>query len=542
MQTVDNGILKNLKYDLPASLVVFLVALPLCLGIALASGADPLSGLIAGISGGIIAGMFSGSQLAVSGPAAGLTIIVLDSINSLDNYFPAFLVAVVLAGLIQLLMGYLKAGIIGNFFPISVIKGMLSAIGLTLILKQIPHAVGWDKDFEGEMSFVQPDGQNTFSELFQALNHISLGAVIICIISLALLIVWERPALKKYTLFKLVPAPLLVVILGIGINSFFGSSQPDLVLSKEHLVSIPSFTGLTDFADKMFTFPDFSFIGNSAIWVTAITIAVVASLETLLSIEATDKMDPYKRSTPLNRELKAQGLGNMVSGLLGGLPITAVIVRSTANINAGGRTKVSAVVHGFLLLGTVALIPNLLSKIPFSSLAAILFIVGYKLSKPELYKEMYRKGLDQFIPFIVTIAAILLTDLLIGIGIGMVVGFFFVLRTNYHTAIQVTTEGNKHTLKLEKDVSFLNKAAIRQTIDGMPKGALVVIDGSQAEFIDSDVIEMLEEYHENAETMGLDVKLVGIDSKAAPAIKVTKNISAQVSPAREAKRSDRTQG
>ncbi|HAA12070.1 MAG TPA: hypothetical protein DCE41_10380 [Cytophagales bacterium] len=537
------GFFKNLRYDLPASLVVFVVALPLCLGIALASGAGDLgipifSGLIAGICGGLIAGAISGSSLAVSGPAAGLTTIVYAAIETLG--FEAFLMAVVLSGIMQIVFGYLKAGVIGNFFPVSVIKGMLSAIGLTLILKQIPHALGWDADPEGDMSFVQPDGENTFSELGQAFAHISTGAVVISLISLAILILWERPSLKKYTFIKLVPATLLVVFLGIILNGVFASIQPQWVLTGDHLVDLNVSTTFEEFTSQ-FTLPDFNAIFLPGVWVTAFTICLVASLETLLSIEATDKMDPFKRSTPLNRELKAQGAGNLVSGLIGGLPITAVIVRSSANISSGARTKTSTVLHGFFLLSTVALIPQYLNLIPLSSLAAILLMVGYKLAKPVLFKQMFNNGLDQFLPFIITIIAVLLTNLLVGIGIGMVVGFYFVFRNNYHTALQLIHKRDHYLLRLEKDVSFLNKASIRKTLDSLPENTRVVINGERSEFIDHDVIEMLEDYQSLAKHKGIIVELVEINSKPLPEINISKKRSAQVAPAREAKNSEQSE-
>lgn len=533
--TKSDGYFRNLKYDLPASLVVFLVALPLCMGIALASGAPIISGLVAGIAGGIVAGLFSGSHLAVSGPAAGLTVIVLGAIEVLG--LPAFFMAVVIAGLMQLALGYLKAGIIGNFFPVSVIKGMLSAIGLTLILKQIPHALGHDTDPEGEMSFMQPDGENTFSELFTALGDLSLGAIIISVVSLAILILWERPKLKQLTFFKLVPASLVVVGIGILFNYLYQLYDTGWTLSGNHLVEIKVTKTLGQFVSQ-FESPDFSAITNFSVWGAAFTIALVASLETLLSIEATDKLDPYKRSTPLNRELKAQGAGNVVSGLLGGLPITAVIVRSTANLASGARTKMSTILHGFLLITTIYFIPQYLNLIPLSSLAAILLIVGYKLAKPALFKEMYQKGLDQFIPYLITIIAILLTDLLIGIGVGMVVGFFFVFRNNYHTAVQMVRKTDYFLMQLEKDVSFMNKAAIRKLLDNLPPQSKLVVDGTKAEFIDNDIIEMLEDYKDLAKHKNIEVAFKEINSKAPPELKISKKLSATVAPAREAKQQE----
>ena len=359
------NIAKNLNYDLPASIVVFLVALPLCLGVALASGAPLFAGVIAGVVGGIVVGLFSGSALSVSGPAAGLTTIVLSSISSMGS-FEAFLVTVFLAGAIQLILGFAKAGSIGNYFPSAVIKGMLAAIGIILILKQIPHAIGYDSDFEGDESFRQPDGENTFTELVRAFSFISPGAFLVCLVSMAILIGWEKEALRKYRIIRLIPAPLFVVAAGLLLNEFYIQFHPDWTINSEHLVSLPVSKNVSMFVSQ-FSFPDFSAILTLKCWIVAFTIAIVASLESLLSIDAVDKLDPLKRISPLSRELKAQGLANMVSGLIGGLPVTAVIVRSTANLSAGARTKMSSIVHGVLLLLTAFLIPSLLNKIPLAS-------------------------------------------------------------------------------------------------------------------------------------------------------------------------------
>ena len=395
---------KYLKNDLPAGLVVFLVALPLCLGIALASGAPLFSGIIAGIVGGTVVAFTSGSPLSVSGPAAGLTVIVLNAITQLGGY-EVFLLAVVLAGLIQIILGFLKAGIIGYYFPSSVIKGMLAAIGIILILKQIPHAIGYDKDNEGDFNFIQADGENTFSEILNAVNHVHPGAVIIAAISLFILIMWEQPFLKKYAFFKIVPGALLVVILGILINEWFRMSNSPFYLSGEKLVQLPVANSASEFIGQ-FTLPDFSGFSNYHVYVVAITIAIIASLESLLSVEAADKLDPYKRNTPTNQELKAQGLGNFVSGFIGGLPLTAVIVRSSANVNAGAKTKLSAIIHGLFLLISVIGLATVLNKIPLACLAALLLVVGYKLAKISLFTSMLRLGWSQFLPFIITVVAI----------------------------------------------------------------------------------------------------------------------------------------
>jgi MFS superfamily sulfate permease-like transporter len=501
MRNVSNP-LGNLKYDIPASIVVFLVALPLCLGIALASGAPMLSGIIAGVVGGIVVGSFSGSNLSVSGPAAGLTTIVMSALTEL-NSFEAFLCAVILGGVFQVFLGIVKAGTIGHFFPAAVIKGMLSAIGLILILKQIPHAFGYDKDFEGDEAFFQADGENTFTEIINALNYLTPGAIIICAVSIAILIVWEKPIIKKNKFLQYVPGPLIVVVFGVLINIFYERVFPGFAISEEHLVSLPL---AGDFVSQM-SFPDFSHFTNPKVYTIALTLGLVASLESLLSIEAADKLDEFKRITPLNRELRAQGIGNIVSGFLGGLPVTAVIVRSSANINSGARTKTSTILHGTFLLSTVMLIPHVLNLIPFSSLAAILILTGYKLTKPSLYREMFRKGWNQFIPFVVTIAAILLSNLLIGIFIGIVVGLFFVLKTNFIEAITIVKHGENYLLRLNKDVTFLNKAMLRSTFERIPDGSSLVIDGGSSQFIDRDIVETIEDFILNAPSRNIQVEI-----------------------------------
>ena len=427
-----NNLFSELKHDLPASLVVFLVAVPLCLGIALASGAPLFSGIIAGIIGGIVVGSLSGSPLGVSGPAAGLAVIVLVAIEEMGGLagggFEIFLLSVIFAGVIQLVLGYAKAGIIGYYFPSSVIKGMLAGIGIIIILKQIPHAFGYDKNPEGEEAFLQPDGQNTFSELFNMLDYISTPAIIVTLVSLVILILWEQPFMKKQSFSKLIQGPLIVVVFGILFNVF--TQGTGLEISNEHLVAIPVAENVYEITN-LFSTPDFTAITNPLVYTTAVTIAIVASLETLLCVEATDKLDPYKRITPTNQELKAQGIGNISSGFVGGLPITQVIVRSSANIQSGGRTKMSAILHGFLLLISALAIPFVLNLIPLASLAAILFVVGYKLAKPTLFQQMYKLGISQFLPFVVTIVGIVFTDLLIGIGLGLVVAIFQILLNNF---------------------------------------------------------------------------------------------------------------
>ncbi len=493
--SLEKGIFTHIKSDFPASIVVFLVAVPLCLGIALASGAPLFSGIIAGIIGGIVVGALSGSQLGVSGPAAGLAVIVLTAIQDLGA-FNIFLVAVVIGGIVQLILGYLRAGIIGYYFPSSVIKGMLSGIGIIIILKQIPHAFGYDADYEGDLAFAQPDGHNTFSELYYMFEAITPGAIVVTLISMAILILWEQKFMKKIKIFQLIQGPLVVVVAGILLNLAFQSSETFL-LSAEHLVSIPVAENIGAFFSQ-FTFPDFSQVTNPAVYVTGVTIAVVASLETLLCMEATDKLDPYKRVTPANRELKAQGIGNVLSGLIGGLPITQVIVRSSTNIQSGGKTKMSAILHGIILLICAMSIPRLLNLIPLASLAAILFMVGYKLAKPSLFKSMYRQGHMQFVPFVVTIVGIIFTDLLLGIGMGMIVGIFYILRNNYKAPYffhpEEYTDGKPIRLELSEDVTFLNKAAILQTLNHMPENSHVIIDASKSINIDQDVLEIIDDF------------------------------------------------
>jgi MFS superfamily sulfate permease-like transporter len=495
----------NFKYDVPASLVVFLVALPLCLGIALASGAPMLSGIIAGIVGGIVIGSLSGSNLSVSGPAAGLTAIVLSAIHDLQSY-EAFLLAVVFGGILQFLLGILKAGSIGHFFPSSVIKGMLAAIGLILILKQIPHALGYDRDFEGDEAFFQNDGENTFSGIWSALNYTSPGAAVICVLAIIILVLWERPALKRYKLFQFVPGPLVAVLAGVSLNLVFESSAPEWAVHKDHLVTLPVSRNFSDFLG-LFSLPDFAQVVNPKIYIVAVTLAMVASLESLLSLEAADKLDQFKRVTPLNRELCAQGVGNVVSGLIGGLPLTAVIVRTSANINAGARTKASSVIHGFLLLSTVVLIPGLLNWIPLAALAAVLLVTGFKLTKPAIFIDLYKKGWDQFLPFIVTIVAILLTNLLIGIFIGIAVGIVYVLKSNFHEAISMVKHNDNYLLRLNKDVSFLNKSVLRKTFDRIPNDVNVIIDGGNSLFVDRDIIETIEDFVKNAPNRNIQVEI-----------------------------------
>lgn len=557
----------NLKSDFASGLVVFLVALPLCLGIALASGAPLFSGIIAGVVGGIIVGYLSQSHLSVSGPAAGLTAIVLTAITDLGA-FNVFLLAVLIAGIIQLALGFIKAGSISNYFPTNVIEGMLAGIGVIIILKQIPHAFGYDADYEGDETFVQADGQNSFSELFNVIDHVHLGAIVITLISLTILITWPKvDALKR---IKLVPPALVAVIVSILLNEFFISSGNSLAISKSHLVSLPVPTTLEEFK-SIIILPDFTAITNSKVWVVAFTIAIVASIETLLCIEAADRMDALKRHTDTNIELKAQGVGNIVSSLLGGLPMTSVVVRTSANNDAGAKSKMSTIIHGALLLISVLAIPVILNKIPLATLAAVLLMVGYKLAVPNIkhfadymskevnlliisivlviigytnsvssivlislaslsvlillycfYKASnsieFKKNVSRnqyiYFPFFATTLAVVFTDLLKGVALGMIISIVFVLRGNMRRAYDFRKEeyndGDIIHIDLAQEVSFLNKAAIKTTLNSIPENSKVVINASDTVYIAHDVLDLIKEFKKiRAKEENIKVKLVG---------------------------------
>lgn len=503
---------KEFKNDFPASIVVFFVALPLCLGIALASGAPLFSGVIAGIVGGIVVGMFSGSQLGVSGPAAGLAVIVLTAIGTLGS-FEAFLLSVMVAGVIQFLLGYFKAGFIAYFVPSSVIKGMLTGIGLLIVLKQIPHALGYDFDYEGSESFEQAGGGNTFTALADAWNLLTPGALLIAAVSMVILILWDTTLTKKHRLFEILQGPIVVVLVGILFNYLFQTDVLNFSLAENQIVQLPVANNLGEFIGQ-FTSPDFSQITNIEIYKVGLVMAIVASLETLLCVEATDKLDPVKRITPTNKELKAQGIGNVLSGLVGGLPITQVIVRSSANITFGAKTKLSAILHGIWLLLSAVTIAGLLNMIPLASLAAILIMVGYKLAKPSLFSHMYKLGWEQFAPFIATVAAILLTDLLTGIAIGLVVGIFYTLhhsyRNSHYLKESTTTEDGRevHHIVLAEEVSFFNKASILQVLEAIPKNAKVIIDCSNCKSIAYDVVEFIRDYPLHAKLKNIEVETI----------------------------------
>jgi len=505
--------LTTVPRDLTAGLVVFLVALPLCLGIALASGAPLFSGLLAGIVGGILVGILSGSHTSVSGPAAGLAAIVATQIEMLGS-FPAFLLAVVLAGLIQIGLGVARAGFIAAFFPTSVIKGLLAAIGVILILKQIPHVFGHDADPDGEMAFFQPDDQNTLSEILRTIDDVQPGATVIGLLSIVVLLVWSRwKPLKSSP----IPAPLVVVLLGVGMNLLFRELGGIWEIESSHLVQVPVAEKLTGFLDFL-QMPDFSQWSNPAIYTSAVTLAIIASLETLLNLEAVDKLDPLQRNSPPSRELLAQGIGNVVAGMIGGLPVTSVIVRSSVNINAGGKTKLSAIVHSILLLVSVAFFPVWLNLIPLSCLAAILLVTGVKLASPALVKQMWSAGRYQFVPFALTVVAIVLTDLLIGILIGLAVSLLFILNSNLRRPIRSFLErhlgGDVLHIELANQVSFLNRAALVRVLDGIPRGGHVLLDAQNTDYIDPDVLDLFRDFKEkSAPARGVELSLVGFRQK-----------------------------
>jgi len=561
------NLLAHLKSDFASGLVVFLVALPLCLGIALASGAPLFSGIISGVIGGIVVGYLSQSHLSVSGPAAGLTAIVLTAITDLGA-FNVFLLAVVLAGMMQLLLGFLKAGSISNYFPNNVIEGMLAGIGIIILLKQIPHAFGYDSDYEGDFSYNQPDGRNTFTELLEIFNFVNLGVIIVTAVSLLLLIIWPR--IEVFKKIKLIPPALVAVIVSILINEFFIQSGSSLAILKEHLVNLPVPQTVDDFKN-IFVFPDLSAISNSKVWIVAITIAVVASIETLLCIEASDRMDVQKRYTDTNVELKAQGLGNIISGLFGGLPMTSVVVRTSANNDAGAKSKMSTIIHGALLLVSVVTIPFLLNKIPLATLAAVLLLIGYKLAVPNVKHflklmpnamnlllliivigiiifnnsdntilkigiglvtivqlvYMYYKSIKDkefllkitrnqylYFPFFATIIAVVFTDLLRGVALGMLISVFFILKGNFKRAYSFNRDqyqdGDSITIKLAQEVSFLNKAAIKSTLSTIPENSKVVIDASDTVYIAHDVLDLIQDFQDiKAKENNINVSLVG---------------------------------
>ena len=511
------GLFDHWKKDFQSSVVVFLIALPLCLGIALASQAPMSSGLIAGIIGGIVIGFLSGSPISVSGPAAGLTVIVASSLQQLGS-FELFMASVFLSGVLQIIFGVFRGGTIGDYFPTSVIRGMLAAIGLILILKQFPHAVGYDADYMGDESFQEPGGLNTFTRLLNTLQMTHTGAIIISLFAFGIMAGWEKGAEKGIRFFQMVPGALMAVLSGVVLAEVF-LGMPELGLRAEQYVSLPD----NGFADAKFFLPQISSIFNYKVLVVAFTLSLVGSLESLLSVDAADKLDMEGRVTDKNRELIAQGIGNSLSGLLGGLPLTAVIVRTSANSNAGARTRFSAVLHGLWLLLAVITIPHILNLIPLAALATILILVGYKLVKPKLVKDMYRRGWAQFIPFATTVFAILFTDLLTGIAIGMIVGFFYVIKTNLHKAVVIVKDENLYLIRFFKDVSFLQKASIQKMLRSIPAGSSVLIDGSSSVFVDNDIVDLVEDFIEKGKTNDIKVTLKKSPLALSPLFKEIQN-------------------
>lgn len=503
---------RDLKGDAPASIAVALVALPLCLGIAIASNAPPMAGIVSGIIGGIIVGMISRSQTSVSGPAAGLTAVILSAMATFEGHFEILLMSVVLCGFLQILLGVIKAGFVANYFPSSVIRGLLAAIGLILIFKQIPHAFGIDRDPEGDFSFFQPDSENTFSELIHMVSRFNPGAIVISVVCLAIILLWDNTRLKKL----LIPSSLLAVAAGIAINFGFSVWRPEWALEQSHLVTLPKFESFAEIG-SLTTFPDWGeFWGEHTghILFIAVELAIVASLETLLNIEAVDKLDPRKRHSPPDRELLAQGVGNVTAGFLGGLPVTSVVVRSSMNVSSGSISKKSAIMHGVILAASVAFLPKLLNAIPLAALAAILLTTGYKLASFGVFREFVRRGPTQYLPFFATIIAILFSDLLIGITIGMAVGVYFVLLSNSKTPYTFREEklsaGNVLRYKLSQQVTFLNRASLLGTLASIPDGARVVIDATDSDYVDQDILQLLKSFKdEEAPVRGIQMKLAG---------------------------------
>lgn len=497
---------KYLREDFLAGISVFLVTIPLCLGIALASGAPLFAGVLSGIIGGLFVGYWSGSEVAVSGPAAGLTVIVFQSIQSLG--YQSFLVAVILAGVIQFILGWLKAGRLSGFFPNSTIRGMVVAIGLVIIMKQIPHALGWDADYEGEFEFSQDsDGENTFTEIFTAFTHINIGAFIISAACILFMIFWDKLSSGKQVFFKLFPSALAVIFVGVGLNELFHIVQLDWYLgnSPQHMVSFPSFRNW-DSILAAFTFPDFSTLTNSGVYISAVTIALVSSLESLITLEAADRIDPERRYSSPNQELRAQGISNIICGLLGALPVTAVIIRTSTNVFSGAKTRIATIFHGLFLLISLVAAASLLRYIPLACLAALLIVVGFKMIDFKVFRKIYKEGKDQFIPFIITIVTIIFTDLLIGILVGIAVGINYVLYFNFHSAIKAVRDGKNVLVVFSKDVSFLNKSNLKKILIDIKEGDSVLFDGARAQFIDQDIFTTLHEFKEDADTRNIEVE------------------------------------
>jgi len=514
----------SLKYDLPAALVVFLVAVPLCLGIALASGAPLLSGIISGVIGGVVVSSLSGSQVSVSGPAAGLVVVVTTSVVSLGSY-NAFLSAVVIAGIMQLVFGALRLGVIGEYVPNSVIKGMLAGIGVVIILKQIPHALGRDADFSGDQGFLQSyDGENTVSEIMLAWVGVHPLAVAITLASLIIMFLWEKEPIKSSRFKLFFPAPLVAVVAGSVLallGSPFDPTFNDVVMAgnanlSSHFVKIPDFASVAQLLGSLPS-PDWNALTDRHVWGIAFTVAIVASIESLLSVEASDKLDPFRRISSTNRELLAQGAGNICAGMLGGLPVTAVVVRSSANVYAGARTRTSGILHGVFIAVAVCLIPGLLNTIPLASLSAVLVAVGFKLTPPSLFRSMYAAGSSQFGPFVVTVVGIVFTDLLTGVVMGMALGLYFVVKTNHHDAVTVVFDKSDYLVRFNKDISFLNKSELKEALGSIPSDTRVLLDGTKAMFIDQDIYDIINDFSELAEHRGITIQQKNMNLKSLPA-------------------------
>lgn len=505
-----NYYLQHWKTDALAGIVVFLVALPLCLGIALASGAPPFAGVIAGAIGGLVVSLASGSQLSVSGPANGVTIVAAAAIANFG--YRGLLLSVLIAGLIQIALGFMRAGTISAYFPSSVIRGMLAAIGLMLVMKQIPHALGYDNSSEDDVSFLDESGQAELSIIEQALNSVSPGAILLSATCILILLLWDTRWIKSNKVLSLIPAPLIVVVYGVIFDLLMTKYALYFSILPEHLVNLPAFESFQHLWSEI-VFPDFSMITNPHIFTTALTLALIASLESLLSLEAADKLDPLKRIAPTDQELKAQGIGNFLSGLLGGLPISAVIVRTSVNINAGGKTKLASFIHGLCITISVIFFVEYMNLIPLSCLAAILIVTGLKLSRPAIFQELYQQGWDQFLPFIITIFAMLTLDSLRGVAIGLAVGLIYVLKNNYHQAFTITKDGNNYLLRLKKDVSFIHKAPLRQILNTIPENSSLLIDGSRASFIDRDIIETINDFVKAGSDYNINVELKDVEHR-----------------------------
>ncbi|MEJ2741446.1 MAG: solute carrier family 23 protein [Gammaproteobacteria bacterium] len=514
---IQNLTIKKIKNDLPASIVVFFVALPLCLGIALASGAPLFSGIISGIIGGIVVGCFSGSQLGVSGPAAGLAVIVFNGIGDLGSW-ELFLCAVLMAGVFQLILGFARAGFIAHFFPNSVITGMLAGIGLLIILKQLPYLFGWHSDFLGEETFNQVNGENTFSAIKHAISTLSPLTICISLLSLTTLILWDKYLIKSHKIFQLIQGPIVVVFLGILTSAIL--IQLGMPMEANQLVQLPAIESVESFTNEM-RFPILTEIFNIKVLSLALVMAIVASIETLLCVEATDKLDPQKNITPTNRELKAQGIGNIISGLLGGLPITQVIVRSSANIAFGGKTKMSTILHGIFLMVSVLVATSTLNLIPLASLAAVLMAVGYKLAKPTLFKSMYNKGWEQFLPFVITCVVMIFTDLLSGVAVGLGVSLFFTLKHSYHNAFHFKNTGindqgeEVHHIVMAEVVPFFNKPNIIRKLNSIPKNSKVVLDFSNNKSMAFDVVEFIKEFLAQSKLRNINVEVIQFQDRTS---------------------------